>query len=456
MIKKIGLYGLFVMLIVLVLTSLKLTDNAQLSVAKVAAFEASIVEPFKNLSALDEFRINHSEEEYIFKSDGEKLVNAELPMIEEAPLWEFIGQVVSLRALTIEKVPEHTSLEKLTTYSFLQDEHYEITLELYAMAQAESYIGIVTERIGEKEVEEVLEFPQLPLAVSEFSLLYLETPLDLGLGHLKEISYQDDANSFRLSQESDLTRVETSPFISGWFLQDAYQTEFSVEYQQIEAFLARLGSLHKGGLLGFELVDNQAANLNLKLIDDAQQTASLAFYPQAKDAEETVVMHWLEQDEWYMIPQGIFKELKIEPQSFIDNFIALIPLDAIEFVSLEGLLNMRIEHSVEEIVEGETTRTQHEFTLDSHPVEETAFRKIYQYLAALAYQDLLVEPYTLSEEAALTLTYQFLSEGETITQVIHFYDLDAERFAVEKNGVLEFTANKAQITEMIAQLKDFN
>ena len=49
-----------------------------------------------------------------------------------------------------------------------------------------------------------------------------------------------------------------------------------------------------------------------------------------------------------------------------------------------------------------------------------------------------------------------MSEGETITQVIHFYDLDAERFAVEKNGVLEFTANKAQITEMLAQLKDFN
>lgn len=221
----------------------------------------------------------------------------------------------------------------------------------------------------------------------------------------------------------------------------------------MEAFLTTLRRLHTGSLLNFEPTESEL--LSLSLVDDAQQEANLAFYPLSQ-SEDTLAMHWQEKDEWYVVPKGLVKELDLDPQALIDNFIALIPLDAVESVTLEGLQNITISHLVERTGEGESAQEQHEFSLDGHVVEETAFRKVYQYLAALTYQDLLDEHSEVAEEATLTITYQFLSEGESLKHVIHFYDLDDNRYAVEKNGVLEFTANKAEINEMLTELTEFN
>lgn len=451
MIKKIKLYSLVGLLLMIGIPAYLLTQGDQPQEVTASTFEASIVEPFKALETLEEFIITDQNEEYVFTSDGKKLVNAELPMIANEAIWDFIGQVISLQALTLEKAPEYTSLEKMSAYTFIQDKNYAITLELYALANADSYIGVVTQRTGDKESETVLEFPNLPLALSDFSLLYLESPLDLELGSLTEITYQDTVNHFKLSQESDLSSVEQSPFISGWFLHDFYQTEFSVEYKQMENVLTTLRRLHTGSLLNFEPAEDELLTLNL--VDNAQQSASLVFYPQGED---TLAMHWQEKDQWYVVPQGLVNELHLEPQVLIDNFIALIPLDSVESVALEGLHNMTIRHLVEKSEEGESSEEEHEFSLDGHVVEEAAFRKVYQYLAALTYQDLLVDTSEIAEEAVLRITYQFLSDGESITHVIEFYELDNDRYAVEKNGVREFTTNKAQIEEMLTKLKEFN
>lgn len=449
--KKTLVYSLIGLLLFLAIPTYFLSQSKQTQEVTASTFEASLVEPFAGLEALEEFIITDQEENHVFSSDGEKLVNKELPMIEDEAIWDFIGQVVSLQALTLEKAPEHTSLEKMTAYTFVQDETFQITLELYALTDADSYIGVVTQKTGDKESEEVLEFTNLPLAVSDFSLLYLESPLDLKLGSLAEITYQDRLNTFSLSQESDLSQVEQSPFISGWFLHEAYQTEFSVEYQQMESLLTTLRRLHSRPLEDVE--PTEAALLDLKLVDGDQQSAHLVFYPNDVD---TVSMHWQDADQWFLLPQSLVDQLRLEPQVLIDNFIALIPLDAVESVSLEGLQNMTIKHQVEQIGDGETAEELHQFTFDGHTVEETAFRKVYQYLAALTYQDLLEEAFEPTEEAVLTITYQFLSEGESLKQVIHFYDLDDDHYAVEKNGVLEFTASKAQIDEMLLKLTEFN
>ncbi|MGO4939330.1 hypothetical protein ACTQ45_04810 [Fundicoccus sp. Sow4_D5] len=453
MTKKNLFYSLFGLLLILAIPAYWLSQDGPTQEVTASTFEASIVEPFKVLEALEEFRITDEDEEYVFTSDGEKLVSADLPAIEEEALWDFIAQVISLQALTLEKAPEHTSLEKMTRYTFTQDENYDITLELYALANSDSHIGVVTQRIGDKEQEDVLEFPNLPLAISDFSLLYLEAPLDLGLGSLIEVAYQDTKNDLTLSQESDWSHVERSPFISGWFLHDVYQTDFSVEYKQMESFLTTLKNLHAQPLPDFEPATAERASLSLSLMDDAQQTSHLAFYPHS---EENLAMYWQEKDAWYAVPQGLVNDLTLDPQALIDNFIALIPLDAVETITFDGLQNMTINHLVETIGEGELAEEHHEFSLDGHLVEEVAFRKVYQYLAALSYQDLIPADATMPEEASLTLTYQFESEGETLAHVIHFYDVSEESYAVEKNGVLEFTASKAQIDDMLTELAEFN
>lgn len=449
--RKIIRYSLLVLLVLIGLPTYLSNQKDPSQEVTASAFEASIVEPFKELESLEAFRIKNQDEEYIFTSNGETLVSKDLPQIKEEVLWDFIGQVVSLQALTLEKSPEHTSLKKMSTYTFSQDEHHDITLELYALTHSDSYIGVVTYRTGEKESEEVLRFPKLPLAVSDFSLLYLEAPLDLSLASLTEITYQDKLNSFKLNQESTLSSVEQSPFISGWFLHDVYQTEFSVEYKQMESFLTMLDRLHSKPLLNAG--ETQDKLLTLSFVDTAQKNVNLIFYPYE---EETMAMYWQEKDAWYVIPEGIVRELSLEPQNLIDNFIALIPLDAVESVTIEGLANMTINHQVETNGEGESAEEQHVFSLDGHVVEEAAFRKVYQYLAALTYQEQLLDKTDIAEEATLTLTYHFISDGEQLSHVIRFYHLDDESYAVEKNGVLEFTASKAQIDDMLTELKAFN
>lgn len=450
--KKSILYGLLAVVLVIALPYFLLKQGSQTSEQKVSAFEARIVQPFKELEALAEFKIEHQDQTYNFVSDGENLKSDQLIGVEQEPLWEFIGQVISLQALTLEEAPEHTALEKKATYTFVQDENSEIELVLYDLAKAGSYIGVITSRSNNKETEEVLEFPSLPVAVAEFSPIYLEPVIDFELGKLTEIDYQDGQNTFHLSQESNFSQVEKSPYISGWFLHDLYQTEFSVEYKQMESLLTLIQQLHARSLPDDEMTQGQAATLNLSLTDEAQTNVTLDFY---SAADNTMTMHWQEKGQWYEIPKELVAHLSLEPIKLIDNFIALIPLDAVQAISIEGLHTMEITHESQTSNEEDAAEVSHEFLLDGKIVEEAAFRKVYQHLAALSYQSLLEEQTVIAADPALTITYHFLSEGEPLTHVINLYQIDDSSYALEKNGIREFTVSKAAVDAMLTELKAF-
>lgn len=450
--KKSIFYGLLGLLLIIGLPYFLLNQGSQPNESKVSAFEASIVQPFKELEALAEFRIDDQDQTYIFTSDGENLTSDQLTGVEQEPLWNFVGQVISLQALTLEEAPEHTALEKKATYVLVQDESHEIELVIYDLAESASYIGVITTRSGDKETEEVLEFPNLPAAVADFSPMYLEPVVDFELGKLTEIGYQDELNTFRLSQEGNFSQVEKSPYISGWFLHDFYQTDFSVEYKQMETLLTVIQQLHAGSLPEFERAQGQVATLSLSLTDDTQTSVNLEFY---STEDNTMAMHWQEKEQWYAVPRGLVDQLFMKPATLIDNFVALIPLDAVQSVNIEGIQNIEITHESQTSTEEDTAEVSHEFFLDGKAVEEVAFRKVYQHLAALSYQDLLEEEMELASEAALTITYHFLSEGEVLTHVINFYAIDDASYAVERNGIREFSVSQVDVEAMLAKLKEF-
>ncbi len=450
--KKSILIGLLGVVLVIALPYFLLNQESQTSEHKVSAFEARMVQPFKELEALEEFRIEHQDQTYNFTSDGENLKSDQLITVEQEPLWEFIGQVISLQALTLEEAPEHTALEKKATYTFVQGESSEIELVLYDLAKADSYIGVITTRLGDKETEEVLEFPSLPVAVANFSPIYLEPVINFELGKLTEIGYQDELNKFHLSQESNFSQVEKSPYISGWFLHDVYQTEFSVEYKQMESLLTVIQQLHARSLADDEMMQGQAATLSLSLTDEIQASVTLDFY---SAADNTMIMHWQEKGQWFAVPKELVAQLSLEPIRLIDNFIALIPLDAVQTIRIEGLHTMEITHESQTSTEEDAAEVSHEFFLDGKVVEEVAFRKVYQHLAALSYQDLLKEEAELAADPALTITYHFLSEGDALTHAIKFYAIDDSSYAVEKNGIREFSVSQAGVDAMLAELKAF-
>lgn len=424
------------------------TDKS-LQEKNVSAFEASIVEPFAQLESLSELMIEVGKETYTFKSDGTQLLSEELPEADQESLWDLLGQLISLQALTMEESPEHQALEKLACYHLISDDSFMIELALYAFAEQESYIGVVTTTDGAQETEQILEFPTVPVAITNFSPSYLAPALDFKLDTLSKITYQSAEHTFSLSHESELSAVEQSPFISGWFLHDLYETNFSVEYQQMEQFLLGLNRLNATELIDFASDDTALFQL---VLQDATQYVHLSFY---EGADYLMNVYWQETDTWYEVPQSLVEPLMLDMTTLWDNFIALIPLDAIEKITIEGLEQIEILHT--STVEADTETISHEFKLNGQQIDETIFRKVYQYLAALAYEAPLTQTIDTNQlEAALTITYHFVSEGTPLAHVIEFYELSDDQYAVVKNGIQEFSITKAAILDMLEQLTNLN
>src|SRR5690606_32132171 len=91
--------------------------------------------------------------------------------------------------------------------------------------------------------DSVYQLTDFPTELKQFSSIMVQQPIELAGEELTEIEYTTKDTRFVLNQEATLSEVETAPFISGWFFHSDLQTEFSVEYNQVQQVLASLTTL---------------------------------------------------------------------------------------------------------------------------------------------------------------------------------------------------------------------
>lgn len=332
-----------------------------------------------------------------------------------------------------------------------------LTITLRNENQEEKTVELIKdeeERFYAKESEEVIySLSQLPEEWQQFSLVMLQMPLKLNVNNIDEIEYTDDESNFILNHETTLSDVETSPFISGWFLHSDLQTEFSVEYNQMEQLLASLTSL-KGK--ASETVGQEAFTNPIQIELRGNENQETLLIGSKGKVENYTYVKTESNQTVYQVPDVFIRNLKLLPAEIVDNFIMLLPLTAItsiEITSEDANTMIEAKHDVVEN-EAEELEVASEFFVNDEKVDTAAFRKTYQYLAMLSYEE-EVENYSIPLEETtgeINIVYTFKDNGETLQHTIRFIPYQKEKYVVVKNDHAEFTAPSEQIESMLRQL----
>lgn len=402
--------------------------------------EEKVVQPFQAITQLSAFEITTKDNDYYrVESNGDEWVSDDIDQLDQMAISNFLEKVVSLKATIVDEADIVVKEKTLLQLDLYPSEDEKVEMSLYHDAEG-NYYGKMS------GTTDWLLFSKLPMELEEFSKVYLQDAIDLKVGMLETIQFEDPSQSFELNQTSDFSKVEAAPFISGWFLHDVYDTPFSIEYQTMDAILERLENFR--GEATEEAIPSEAETFFTLRLNGSDGQETLVF---GEPDEDSVLVHLEEANESYRIPLLFAGTFQLTPFDITDNFISIIPLDSLRQVKLkttDKTLLIEAEHEVTTNDEDEVSISS-DFFLNGDQLDEAAFRKNYQYLAALKY----LNPYDGSEpikdEASLTITYQFQSEGEVLLHTIDFYDLNEEEYLVEKNGIREFTAKKEQLYEML-------
>ena len=332
-----------------------------------------------------------------------------------------------------------------------------LTVTLMNNNQEEKRVEMIEAENGvfyaKESEEQVYTVSQLPEEWQQFSLVMLQSPLDLPIETLKEIRYTNGESTIVLNEETTLSEVETSPFISGWFLHSDLQTEFSVEYTKMEQLLTTLSSLKAKES---EAVEEEAFKnpTQIELIGTDEQEALVI--GSTIDGEPYTYVKTESDQSIYQVPNVLIRKLDWQPIEIVDNFISLLPLTAIESIEIIDGNDKTMIEAKHEVVENaeEELEVDSEFYVNDEKVDTGAFRKTYQYLAMLSYEE-ETEDYVIPEEEVegeIQLVYTFKDNGETLQHTIRFIPHSKEKYVVVKNGIAEWMTSSEQIDSMLHQL----
>lgn len=322
----------------------------------------------------------------------------------------------------------------------------ETTLTLYGSDESIEVIVAGKETANLIQVDEqVFEVEDLPLTLDPFNPVFLEDSLELGIEGLNEISFEHDGETVRLSQSTDLNEVEKLPFISGWYLNDVYETAFSIEYYWMNTIISQLTEL--------KAVHTDAVSeaYTQKITLRNGESEEILHIGENSEGGNTLV--YLEnQDQTIAMPTQVAQLFQFEPLEIVDNFIALIPLDAVETVNLstpEEDYTIQVERTVD--VTDDDTEISSTFYFNDEEIEESIFRRTYQYLARLSYSEPLTpeEKQQTDGEDAIELTYDYLLEGKTVKKEIRLVSLEnSKEYSVVNDGIVEFKMTDEKLEEL--------
>lgn len=301
--------------------------------------------------------------------------------------------------------------------------------------------------------DSVYQLTDFPTELKQFSSIMVQQPIELAGEELTEIEYTTKDTRFVLNQETTLSEVETAPFISGWFFHSDLQTEFSVEYNQMQQVLASLTTL-KGKKA--ETVDTKAFSSPVQIdLSGKGKQETILIGSNVESTEYTYVKK--ESDgSVYQVPNVLIEHLSFEPAKLVDNFIALLPLTAVESIEIQAEGEKTVIEAEHEVVDGEEDELEiaSDIFVNGKQVNTDSFRKSYQHLAMLSYEEELKD-YRVPEEEVegeISVLYTFKDNGNLLTNHLRFVPYEDGKYAVVKNDTAEFTTSVSQLETMLQQV----
>lgn len=392
----------------------------------------------QNMS-VTEFNItSHEEELKVTSVDQQWSINGSEPADETAVNYF----MEDLRKLTGKRVQHEPDREEDLTIE-LADRSEELTLTIWND----------TDEILVKVSDTLYSVESLPMSLAPFSSDYLKKAIELDLSGLKEIRLIGD-ETITLNQTSELMEVERIPFISGWYLHGLYDTNFSIKYSWMDQLQENLTRIH-GEETDLPL---EEVVKTIEIISSAdKQTIDIG--NSVNDTQTLIRVNSLNQN--YLIPTQQIDFYQFEPLNSVDNFIALIPLDAVERVDIERgteQYTLLVERDFS-IGEDDEVVIDSTFFLNDQEIEEDTMRRAYQYLARLSYDKELDEERDKqnSDEEPVKLTYVYVNDGESIEKVIQLLPvLNTDNYIVENESIKEFTATDDKLNDLFEAFKELN
>lgn len=394
------------------------------------------VQPFQGLKEVQELMVSYGEDSIHITAE-EEWTSDDLTLLDQAGVWRFIENLIQLEGQEIEKVDSN-----LILYVELQEGNgNKKEVSFYEDSNEQFYL---------ETDNHFAKVEQLPIEMQAFSPVYFMPSITYDLSRIEEIQFVSEEESFRLNQDSPFSEVESAPFVSGWFLHDAFETAFSVEYYQMEKILSNLLEL-KGEPIEKPLSFTEDYQVR---ITDGQKNEAFQF---GVPHDGWTPLHLEYADQWYKIPEKLAQSFNIKAFQIIDNFIALIPLDSLISVVIESETEtFHIEANHQLIMDvNDKPKIVSTFYLNNKKIEEQVFRSTYQYLAALHYSEVATaREREATEDPAIQIQYQFQSEGEPMERSITFYETNEEQFLVQNNIITEFISEKKQFDLLLEKLQE--
>lgn len=285
------------------------------------------------------------------------------------------------------------------------------------------------------------EIAEWPHSLSPFDPIFLEEPLSFGLETLQEIVINDAGQEYIINQETTMNEVERVPFVSGWYVHGDFDTAFSAEYYWVEEVLTSFYTLR-----GYSTEETLVESGQRITLSDSESQEQIII-GQEVDKKFTLVELG---DQNYLVPSQLLDVYDAGLLTMVDNFVALIPLDAVQTVDI--LTNEKDIHlSIDRTVESGEMKSS--FFVNEKEIEEEVFRRTYQYLARLAYSERLEESDISQiniEDSEVTIHYTYTVDGEEVGKSIYLVPVEnSDEYFVINEDIIEFKMTNDRLNEML-------
>ncbi len=280
---------------------------------------------------------------------------------------------------------------------------------------------------------------------------YFTEPLSNSMEEISEFILHNDFGQLTFNQQHPYTKIETAPFISQWYVHTNLDTVLSVEYKIMEKIKSTLINLYSVQLEEpIQTINQSTIQIDIKGKDTYSWLISTINdeFSQLLDQKNNI---------YYLVRNKDIDVFNLPLLNYSDNFICLLPLDAVNTITIESQNNKYRWDLTHNLHQDDTQiKANHTFEINGKEIEEETARKLYQYLALLNYQRVATESELNSiktTKPVAHIQYVFSSDKRTHERNISFYDLNESEFVVKKDDIMEFVAKKESFITLFEQMK---
>ena len=441
-IRKKYLFSIFMCILVFLTVACKKEETA----TSQHEAQASLTTRLETIADNNSFTIESEQEEVTLQLKDTGWESPELKEVDAESIETLVSNLMSVQGTEVKKTK---NIEKF----FEQPD----TIFNWTSEKAKHSVAFVSNEQGDwaKVIDEEIYYQVSSVTddIKTFDFVYIQPSIKIGIDDPNRIEIHAEDQSVVLTTETSMNAVEASPFISGWFLNGSYQTEFSVEYQKMEGFYHTLTDLK--GTKTEELITEEDASMILLLKNNKQEEK---LFVKQLGEEKSYYMTVNSDQQTYKVPAALIDQFIFDPLTITDNFIAILPLSAIQTIEIQQkdkTTQITAKHKLTADSKDETT-IQSTFYVAEEELPETTFRKTYQYLASLSYDSVLKEDEktAVTEEDEIKITYVYLNDGKEEKEIIRFMPIiESDYYAVEKNDIFEFKTSKENVQTVLNELE---